>query len=137
MGRLKQLFIAPGPEDDELPIAPSAWHDGPYVTIPMEHWEVILDFAEKLDSEKTQRLRDYSYPTDRCVLPHAEEHEVMMKFIRYLQGELLGAPPLVPEPNALFPENFPNEDHAQMLEAVAAVLVEAQRLGLPFVGDTN
>jgi hypothetical protein len=138
VGRLAQLFIAPGNEDDELPTAASAWHRGRYAKIPMEHWDVILDFAESLDPEKTQILRRYSYPApDGKLLPPAGEHETIVAFIRHLQSEILSAPPLVPEANELFPENFPNEDHAQMLDAVVAVLKEAQRLGQPFEGDTN
>lgn len=138
MGRLAQLFIAPGSDDEELPTAASSWHRGRYAKLPMEHWEVILEFAERMDPEKAQVLRRYSYPApDGKILPSPDEHQMMMVFIRDLQREILNAPPLVPEANELFPEDFPNTDHAQMLDAVAAVLQEAQRLGQPFEGDTN
>lgn len=138
MGRLGQLFTAPGPEDEELPTPPSAWHSGRYVTIPMEHWEVILEFADKVDAEKTEILRRYAYPPDtRKLLPPADELDLMIGFLRDLQTKLLEAPPLVPEVTELFPEDFPNDEHARMLEAVAAVLRESQRLGEPFEGDVD
>jgi hypothetical protein len=137
MGRLKQMFIAPGPEDEALPTPPSAWHDGRYVSIPMEHWDVILEFAERLEAAKGQMLRRYAYPPDTRLLPSAEEHQVMVDFIRRLQKEILEAPPLVPEANELFPEDFPNTEHVLMLDSVIAVLCEAQRLGEGFEGDTN
>jgi hypothetical protein len=103
----------------------------------MEHWDVILDFAERLDAEKAQTLRRYSYPREGRILPPLEEVGAMLAFIRHLQDEILEAPPLVPEASDLFPENFPNDEHVRMLEAVVAVLLEAQRLGQPFEGDTN
>jgi hypothetical protein len=138
VGRLKQLFIAPGPEEEALPTPPSAWHSGRYVAIPMEHWEVILEFAEKADAEKTELLRRYAYPAGtQTLLPPAEEAEMMLGFLGELQAKLLKAPPLVPEVTELFPEDFPNDDHAQMLEAVAAVIRESQRLGQPFEGDVD
>ncbi len=138
MGRLGQLFTAPGPEDEKLPTPPSAWHSGRYVTIPMEHWEVILDFAEKVNPDMTEVLRRYAYPPDtRRLLPPDEELEEMLGFLSLLQTKLLEAPPLVPEVTELFPEDFPNDEHARMLEAVATVLRESRRLGLPFEGDVD
>lgn len=103
----------------------------------MEHWDVILDFAEKLNAEKTQTLRRYSYPREGRILPPTDELEATLAFIRDLQEEILKAPPLVPDASDLFPENFPNEEHVRMLEAVVGVLLEARRLGQPFEGDTN
>lgn len=137
MGRLGQVFTAPGPEDESLPIPPSAWHSGREVLIPMEHWEVILNFAEKLDAEKTEILRHYAYPSEGWILPPAEELESMNSFIGNVQEELLKAPPLVPESSNLFPENFSNKEHVRMLAAVAAVFTEARRLRLPFEGNVD
>lgn len=137
MGRLAQLFIAPGPEDDELATSPSAWHSGRYVTIPMEHWEVILNFASQLDEEKANILRGYAYPENRRVLPAKEESDMMISFIGRLQEAIIEAPPLVPEATEVYLENFPNDEHARMLDAVVAVLSEAQRLGQPFEADAD
>lgn len=137
MGRLGQVFTAPGPEEEDLPIPPSAWHSGREVRIPMEHWEVILDFAEKLDAEKTRILRHYAYPSGGWILPPADELNKMTSFIANLQEELLKAPSLVPEASSLFPENFSNKEHVRMLHAVIAVLMEANKLGLPFEGNVD
>ena len=138
MGRLHQLFTAPGPEEDTLPTPASAWHTGRYVTIPMEHWDLILDFAEKLDTDKAQILRRYAYPPNtRWLLPPTEELESMLVFLKHLQEEILKAPPFVTEPSDRYPEDFPNDEHVRMVDAVVAVLLEVRRLGQPFEGDAD
>lgn len=103
----------------------------------MEHWEVILNFASQLDEGKVDILRGYAYPENRQILPSKEESDMMIGFIGHLQKAIIEAPLLVPEANEVFPENFPNDEHARMLDAVVAVLSEAQRLGEPFVGDAD
>jgi len=103
----------------------------------MEHWDVILDFAEKLNPEKAQRLRAYSYPKGGRILPVREELDAMLAFIQVLEDAIDKAPPLVPMRTEDFPEPFPNDEHVRMLQAVAAVLTEAKRLGQPFEGDAD
>jgi sugar phosphate isomerase/epimerase len=137
VGRPGQFFIAPGPEDAALPIAASAWHTGRTVRLPMEHWEAILDFAEKLDAQKTQTLRAYAYPEGGRLLPPREELDAMLGFVRELEDAIRAAPPLVPELTEIFLEDYPNDEHIRMLQAVAAVLAEARRLELPFEGDVD
>ena len=137
MGRLGQLFIAPGPEGASLPIPPSAWHSGRVVRLPMEHWDAILDFAEQRSADKTQTLRMYSYPKDGKILPSPDELDAMLGFIQEVQEALRNAQALVPEATEVYPEAFPNDEHIRMLDAVAAVLSEARRLGEPFEGDAD
>jgi hypothetical protein len=103
----------------------------------MEHWNLILDFAERLSAEKTQTLRNYSYPAEGRILPPREELEAMLTFINELKKAIGEAPPLVPATTEVFLEDYPNEEHARMLEAVAAVLAETRRLGQPFEGDAD
>lgn len=134
MARPKQRFIAPGPEEEALPIAASPWHFARIVEFPREHWEVILEFAKGLHSaEEIERLEEYAYPVDDELLPERRDGEAMIEFLRTLQAEIRAAPPLVPEVTEEFLEDLPNEDHARMLEAVAAVIAEALRLGEPFI----
>jgi hypothetical protein len=137
VGRLGQLFIAPGPEDDPLPIPPSAWHTGRTVRLPMEQWEVILDFAEKVSLEKTELLRKYAYPEGGRILPPPEALDAVLAFIAELQEAILKAPPLVPEITEVLLEDYTNDEHVRMLQAVAAVLSEARRLQQPFEGDVD
>jgi hypothetical protein len=103
----------------------------------MEHWDVILDFAEKLDAQKTQTLRSYAYPAGGRVLPPRAELDAMLAFIQQLEAAIHQAPPLVPEVTEVFLEDYPNDEHVRMLQAVAAVLAEASRLGQPFEGDAD
>lgn len=103
----------------------------------MEHWEVILDFAERLDAERTQTLRAYSYPEHGRILPAREELDAMLAFIGELEEAIRQAPRLVPTITEVFLEDYPNEEHVRMLQAVAAVLAEAKRLGQPFEADTD
>ena len=137
MGRMGQIFVAPGEEDESLPIPPSAWHSGRLVRLPLEHWELILDFAEKLDAEKTARLRRYSYPAEGRVLASDEELGDTLEFIDQLKQAIAAASPLVPKPNEIFLEDYPNDEHIRMLESVAAVLAESRRLRKPFEGDID
>lgn len=91
----------------------------------MEHWEVILDFAERLDAERTKTLRRYAYPENGRILPPPEELDAMLAFIGELQEAIQRAPALVPTTTELFPEDYTNEEHARMLQAVAAVLARS------------
>ena len=137
MGRLRQFFIAPGPEGTPLPTAPSPWHWDRFAKFPMEHWDAVLDFAETIDAEKTETLRRYSCTPDEGTLPPRDELQEMLNFIQRLERAISESPPLVPEANELFPENYPNFEHSNMLEAVAAVLSESQRLHEPFKADAD
>jgi hypothetical protein len=103
----------------------------------MEHWKVILDFAETLSAKKAQILRAYSYPEDGRTLPPREEIDAMLAFILELEEAIRKAPPLVPAVTEVFLEDYPNEEHVRMLQAVAAVLAEAKRLDHPFEGDVD
>lgn len=52
----------------------------------------------------------------------------LSRFLRSVARAIIAAPPLVPEPTLEFPEDFVNEEHARMAEAVAAILDQsAQR----------
>lgn len=132
MGRWKQLFIAPGPDDDALPITASPWHVGRLVALPMEHWEVILAFAAEVDESDAEMLRELSYRPREEPLPLEEELEDAIGFLRELQHHIKKAPPLVPEVTEEIPENFENQEHVRMIDAVVAVLEEAKRKQLPF-----
>ncbi len=132
MGRWKQLFLAPGADDAALPIAASPWHLGRLVALPMEHWEVILAFAAEVDESDAEMLRELSYRPPEEPLPTEEELEAVTEFLREVQHHIKKAPPLVPEVTEEIPENFENEEHVRMIDAVIAVFEEAKRRQLPF-----
>jgi hypothetical protein len=71
-----------------------------------------------------------------------KEHEVnlsseklirMLDFLGRLITEIKQADSLVPKPTEQIPENFTNDEHARMVEAVKAVFQESKRLGKPFM----
>ena len=138
MGRPKQRFIAPGPEEEALPIAPSPWHFARIVEFHREHWHVILDFIERAHGPAQREwLESYAYPADDELLPERQDGEAMIDLLRSLQAEIRAAPPLVPEVTEEFPENLYNEEHARMLEALVAVIAEALQRGEPFIAGAE
>lgn len=138
MGRPNQLFFAPGPDGEPSPIAASAWHSGRCVIIPLEHWEVILEFTTRTDPALAEILERYSYtPGAQRILPSATELRVVLQSLVQVQNRLRAAPPLVPEVSDGFPEDFPNEEHPLMVEAAAAVFREALVRQQPFEGDLD
>lgn len=138
MGRSRQwqVFVAPGEETDQLPIEPSPWHDERWVRIPKEHWNLILRFAESLDQDKAEKLDAYSWAADNNeydnIYASTEELEQLLIFIEELSRKIELADPLVPEATEEVPDEYVNEEHMRMLNAVATVFRESIRLRQPF-----
>jgi hypothetical protein len=136
MSRSWQIFVAPGDDTEPLPIPSSPWHIERMVRIPKEHWWLILDFAESMNRELSDELRATSVAgdgnqDDEIRIPHARLAP-LVAFMRQVRDAILTAPPIVPEPTEDVPDDFTNDEHARMLEAVSSVFEEAQRLRQPF-----
>jgi hypothetical protein len=131
-----QMFVAPGEENDELPIAASPWHDERWVRIPKEHWGLILDFATNFDQLQAQRLDACSWAADNNTLDYIQisidELKQLVIFMEGLIYELSKADSLVPNATEEIPDALENEEHMRMLEAVIAVFKETIRLEEPF-----
>jgi hypothetical protein len=138
MGRSRQwqVFVAPGEETDQLPIEPSPWHDERWVRIPKEHWNLILRFGESLDQDKAEKLDAYSWAADNNeydnIYASTEELEQLVIFIEELSRKIELADPLVPEATEEVPDEYVNEEHMRMLNAVVTVFRESIRLRQPF-----
>lgn len=136
MSRRRQKFVAPGHEDEPLPTDPSPWHSGRWVRLFKEHWDLILDFAAKLDQVQAGKIRSLSCAADDNEMDYVyasrEELESLLRFMATLASAIERAEPLVPEATDDIPDRYPNEEHVRMLIAVAAVFREAVRLGQPF-----
>jgi hypothetical protein len=52
--------------------------------------------------------------------------------MEHLGRKIKQSDPLVPEPSIEFPENYTNDEHLRMLNAVSTVFREAIRLEQPF-----
>jgi hypothetical protein len=129
MSRLRQVFVAPGEENEPLPLDSSPWHIDRAVYIPREHWELILDFAAKIDPVSARKLDSYSWAADNnpddAVDVSREEIESAIKFMQQVKLQLITVEPLVPEANEETPDSFVNEEYVRMLDAVSAVFQEA------------
>jgi hypothetical protein len=137
--RQHQIFLAPGNDSDTLPTPSSPWHIERQARLPFEHWLVILQFARSIDLEFGGSLEAYSKMQNSL---NFKEHEVnlsseklirMLDFLGRLITEIKQADSLVPKPTEQIPENFTNDEHARMVEAVKAVFQESKRLGKPFM----
>ncbi|HEY6231418.1 MAG TPA: hypothetical protein VIW64_09140 [Pyrinomonadaceae bacterium] len=128
--RNTQVFVAP--EGADVAIAPSPWFADGWVRIPYEHWALILEFAQTVDeiaAEKVERLSNVG--VDRVRNQPAAELRSAESFLRRLAILLPSAAPLAAAPTEKVPEEYPNEEHARMCEAVAAVLAAAAKAGEP------
>jgi hypothetical protein len=131
--RRHQVFIAPGP-DIELPIPPSPWHRGRRVSIFLEHWQLLLEFAQSLDEEGGALLRQCSTPStsdDRVDLP-AKALSTLSTHLERVAGTISRSQPIAPIPTEDLPEDYTNLEYSRMARAVRAVIEESRRLVLPF-----
>ncbi len=131
-----QNFVAPGEDQAPLPLEPSPWHDMRLVTVPREHWELILQLGVSVDAAKAKQLDGYSLAADynaECFVHAAyEELETVVEFMRDLARRIEVAAPLVPQATEEVPDELENEEHVRMLQAVIAVFEEAIRQSQPF-----
>lgn len=138
MGKSRQwqVFVAPGEKTDPLPIESSPWHDERWVRIPKEHWNLILCFAEALDQNKAGKLDTYSWAADNneydYIYAPTEELESLLVFMEEVGRKIELADPLVPEATEEVLDEYVNEEHVRMLNAVASVFRESIRLRHPF-----
>ena len=129
--RAWQVFAAPGNDEDALPLPPSPWHVDRWARLPLEHWNLILDFAQRIDPQQARVLDQATYLThadsasDTIALSSDQVRE-LVAFIARLQQEI------VPVATEEVPDEYENEEHIRMLAAVAAVFRESLRLGEPF-----
>ncbi len=136
MSRSWQLFEGPDPDDRPLPTPPSPWIEGQLVRLPLEHWQIVVDFAAKSSPDVARQLSGISFAAagqddDRIAL-EPSELQSLLKNLERLALAIRQAEPLVRVATAAVPDEFVNEEHARMVEAVRAVVTEALRLGLPF-----
>jgi hypothetical protein len=118
-----QVFFASDLDYEELPISPSPWHRNGRARIPYEHWALILDFASSIDPAAAMNLdRLSNWGAGRIENQSAVEVKAAHEFLTNLAEALKSARPLVGTPTQSIPEAHPNEEHARMCEAVAAVM---------------
>ena len=137
MGRKWQVFIAPGDEEQDLPIPESPWHVYREAIIPIEHWEVITDFAEKNIPGFGKLLHSASYLDEDCSQWSNEKTTIMYEGLKKLCILIAESEPLTPEITDKILEDHPPEDHTDMIKAVMAVIEESQRMGEMFDSYVN
>jgi hypothetical protein len=127
-----QVFVAPGDEDLSLPVEPSPWHRRRWVRLPYEHWSLILAFASGIDP-KTAGLLERLSNIGASQLPDQSRAELRLaaEFLHRISSILPSAPPLVTTLTNVIQEGHPNEEHARMADAVAAVMTAGADTGEP------
>jgi hypothetical protein len=135
VSRVWQQFSAPGPDEEPLPAPASPWITGHSVRLPREYWELLIDFARRLDAAEAERLLDQSgnagwgnetIEADPATLPSS------IAFMERVEDAIQAAPELVPEATEALPDAFVNEELARMVRAVRAVYEDSLRRGEPF-----
>ena len=132
MGRRWQVFIAPGEEGEELPIPESPWHVSRQARMPSEHWEVIIEFAEKNLPGLGELLESASYFDEDYSGWSSEKTQTMYEGLKQLCILIDKSEPLTPEVSNEIPEDYTNQEHIRMIEAVIAVIEESRKMGEMF-----
>lgn len=132
MGRRWQVFIAPGDDEQELSIPESPWHVYREARMPLEHWEVITEFAEKNIPELGKLLESASYLDEDYSKWSDAKTQRMYEGLKKLCVLIAQSEPLTPEITDKILEDHPPEAHIKMIKAVLAVIEESQRMGEMF-----
>src|SRR5262245_41346335 len=118
--RLTQFFVAPGPEDEELPVADPSWRLARMTSSPPADWDAILAVARDLDPKLAEALSLVSHVLPSDGPPPAEDEvRALVDFLHRLEQAVRAAPP-ADEEGADGPVRS-RDDHAGMCEAVRAV----------------
>lgn len=135
MNKLWQIFVAPGDDNEKLPIEPSPWHDDRDVSIPRGHWELIMDYAKSVDPELGKKLDIYSFSDDEndfYVDCNHQELEQIIPLLKRLSNLIQSSESIHPEATEELPDVYENCEYVRMLEAVNAVFQEAVKYNMPF-----
>ena len=132
MGRRWQVFIAPGEEDDDLPVEESPWNIGREARLPKEHWDLIVELAKNNDPELGVLLEQIAYLDGDFSQWNEKKTKKLYKGLKQLCFTIDKSEPLAPEVSNEIPEDHPPEDHILMVRTVMAVIEESQRMGEMF-----
>ncbi len=122
MSRRKQIFIAPGKEEEELPMEKTPWNIYREAVLPREHWEVIMEFAKDKMPEFGELLEEASTLDDDFSNWNKKKTKKLYEGLKQLSKLINQSQPLTPEVNEEILENHPKEAHIKMLKAVIIVV---------------
>lgn len=125
MGRRRQYFIAPGDEDQDLPIASSPWHIGRYVHLPAEHWEILTEFTRIHSSEYRDIFKEASYLDGDFSNWSMEKVTEFRHGLLRLKSLLNESEDLAYELTDEVYEDYPNSEYIRMIDAIIAVVDES------------
>ncbi len=137
MKRIYRKFEAPADTSQCLPIEQSPWHFMRNARIPLNQWELIIEFAKTINPKKAEILeRDSvgSFANDEYLDISDSEIFEIISFMLELQAKLEVSEPILSLKDRVFDEihdEFENEEYKRMLEAVIAVYRESLKLGEP------
>jgi hypothetical protein len=128
MGRRHQRFVAPGEEGLSLSIPKSPWHLERRVRIPAEHWELLIEFAQKRIPEYGDLIEKASYLdgdfSEWSMQKTADLRVALEKLCLILsQSENF----TYKDADEVY-EDYPNEVYIEMIQAIIAVVDESLKL---------
>lgn len=130
--RVYQVFRAPDDEPtDKLPIPPSPWHVGRVVRLPREQWELLLSYAESVDGGGARELARCSFDPDGALVI-ARSPAWLRAAISLIDQTTQKIDQFMPTLAGPEIEEFDQQEHKRMLEAVQCILRESLKLGKPF-----
>jgi hypothetical protein len=137
MGRRYQNFVAPGDEDISLPVPSSCWHVGRLATIPAEHWEILIEFANKKLSQDEDFLEKVSYLDGDFSNFSMEKVTKFHCILEELISILRGSEDINHEYSDEILEIHSNDEYIEMLKTILAVVDESLKLSKFFNSYTD
>jgi len=139
MVRQWQYFEAPGDVDTPLIEGMSPWVTERLVMLPVEQWELILNWLKKHDRWTAETLRKISYGAyqeeDSYIteIDQIETSELVRRLATF--ADLLeNGSDLLDAPTDEIPDVLASEEHARMLRNVSAAFNESLVLKSPVKG---
>ena len=134
-----RIFEAPESEcsQGKLPIEESPWFFERCARIPLAHWELLIEFAKKVNLKKAKNLESYSvgsFEDDGYIKLPSSEMESIINFMEELKLELDSCNPIFSLKEKTFSEvydEYENTEYQRMLDAVIAVYKESRITGKP------
>lgn len=128
-----QTFIAPGDEDEELPIKHSPWVIDRIVSIPMRYWNVLLEYAEATNKKKGEKLDNACWSRideDYNIYLSDDEIDELILFMEELCHKLKSEP----KDPIDGPEGLYNEEYINIFKVVILIFKESKSRKQPFQG---
>jgi hypothetical protein len=136
MAGTRQVFVAPGPDEDALTVTDLPWLAGRAVVLPAPQWRLVMAEAALLDPRAAAELRrvsgDFAYDSDPDFSLGHEQLAALVRLLTDLGTRLAERRTFAAEPPEDLEFVLDIEDYVGIVELVRLVFEESDRTGLPF-----